>query len=213
MNKYYDYNGSNKVTNNIAYMLMPDEHILWNGTPKKSAYVLNSSVKMLPIAIIWLLFDGFFIFSIFGSGGMGSFAFFLIPFFALHLMPVWIWLSNVLTASARWKNTEYAITDKRVLLRNGLIGYDYKSIYYTDISNVSIHVGAIDSMLGVGDIHISLSNGYDSKKDILAILDIENPNQVFKILQQAVMDIQTDIHYPNALRPETNPGYHTEYRQ
>ena len=38
-----------------------DETILWRGKPKKSAYILNEFLKMFPIALIWILFDGFFI--------------------------------------------------------------------------------------------------------------------------------------------------------
>ncbi len=40
-------------------------------------------------------------------------------------------------------------------MRNGMIGYQYQSIYYTEISNVSLQVGWVDKMLGVGDIMIS----------------------------------------------------------
>jgi len=67
-------------------------------------------------------------------------------------------------------------------------------------------------MLGVGDIYLSLE-GFTSKGHPImsSIVDIEEPQKAFKIIQQAVLDIQTDIHYPNALRPETNPGYKTEY--
>lgn len=195
-------------------MLMPNENILWQGMPKKSAFIINSTVKMLPIALIWLLIDGTFIVNILGGGMMaGGMSFFLIPFFLLHLFPVWIWLGSTLTASTRWKNTQYAITDKRILIRNGLIGYDYKSIYYTEISNVNLRVGMIDKMLGVGDIYIALDGTLKNGQPITsAILDIENPERVFQIVQKAVVDIQTDIHYPNALRPEHNPGYRTEYR-
>ena len=212
MNKYYNYQNPSQ-NNSLMNMLMPNESVLWQGVPKKSAYIINASLKMLPIALIWLFFDGFFIINILAGGFSGGMNLFLIPFFLIHLFPVWIWLGSTLTASTRWKNTQYAVTDKRILIRNGLIGYDYKSIYYTEISNVNLRVGMIDKMLGVGDIYLSLQ-GYTSKGQPLmsSIVDIENPEKAFKIIQQAVLDIQTDIHYPNALRPEHNPGYNTTYR-
>jgi len=128
------------------------------------------------------------------------------------LMPVWIWLGNVLTAGGRWKNTAYAVTDKRILIRNGLVGYQYQSIYYADISNVSLNVGVIDKMLGVGDIRIVTDISVGKNSTYPMILDVENPQRVFSIVQKTVMDMQTDIHYPNALRPENNPGYGTQYR-
>lgn len=197
----------------IEGQLMPGETIIWKGQPKKSAFVLNSTMKMAPIAIIWLLFDGFFIATFVGVGIIGEMLGFIIPFFALHLMPVWIWLYNMFTASGRWKNTQYAVTDKRIIMCNGLVGYEFQSVYYKDISNVTLHVGSLDRLLSVGDIIIALNfvleggtNGYAK------LLDLENPEQVYSILQKTILDVQTDIHYPNALRPEENPGYNTQYR-
>lgn len=209
MNKYYG--GIYGFADGIEGQLMPDESIIWKGAPKKSAFIINSSMKLAPFALIWLLFDGFFISTITMSGAMEHMLGFIIPFFAIHLMPVWIWIYQMITAAARWKNTEYAVTSKRIVLRNGLIGYHYQSIYYTEISNVSLHVGAVDRMLGVGDIYISMDSHANTNKNAPVILDVEDPQQVFAIVQQTVMDIQTDIHYPNALRPDTNPGYNTQY--
>jgi len=210
MNKYYA--GNYGATDDVKMMLMPEEYIIWQGVPKKNAFIINSSVKMMPFALVWLAFDGFFIFNIGRTGELGSMAFFFVPFFLFHLMPVWIWLGNVLTAGGRWKNTAYAVTDKRILIRNGLVGYQYQSIYYADISNVSLNVGVIDKMLGVGDIRIVTDISVGKNSTYPMILDVENPQRVFSIVQKTVMDMQTDIHYPNALRPENNPGYGTQYR-
>ena len=45
-------------------------------------------------------------------------------------MPVWIWLSNGLTAKKNWENTEYYVTDKRIIIESGFIGMNYQTIYY-----------------------------------------------------------------------------------
>lgn len=209
MNKYYRDGMTEGFM--LESLLMEGENILWKDKPKKSAFIINASAKMMPVAIIWLLFDSFFISSFVKTGGFSQMAFFLVPFFAIHLIPVWIWLSNVLTANKRWKNTEYAITDKRIIIRNGLIGYNYQSVYYTDIANVMLEVGMIDSILKVGDITLLL-NAAGAKGGTASILDIKEPQRVYAMLQKTVMDIQADIHYPNALRPDVNPGYNTQYR-
>ena len=128
-------------------------------------------------------------------------------------MPGWIWLYNMITACGRWKNTEYAITDKRIIMCNGLVGYEFQSVYYKDIAHVSMHVGAIDRFCGVGDIAVSLNFDIDGQNAGSAkLLDLERPEEVYALLQRTVLDVQTDIHYPNALRPEENPGYSTQYR-
>jgi hypothetical protein len=213
---------SKNYTNTVSFyqgmegQLMPGEIIIWRGRPKKSAFVLNSSIKMAPFAIIWLLIDCSFIVPMLGVGsafGIGRMLGFMIPFFAIHLMPVWIWLYNMLTACGRWKNTEYAVTDKRIILCNGLVGYEFQSIYYKDIAHVTMHVGAIDRFCGVGDISVLL-NFRDAGENgaSASILDVERPEEVYSIVQKTVLNVQTDIHYPNALRPEENPGYNTQYR-
>ena len=48
-----------------------------------------------------------------------------------------------------------------------------------------------------------------SKKFIsdMAFYDIEDCYEVYKKIQKIIVDIQTDIEHPNALRPEENPGY------
>lgn len=119
-------------------------------------------------------------------------------------MPVWIWLSNVISASAQHKNIEYAFTNKRIIIRSGLI-IDIKNIYYIDIQSVNLRVGLIDRMLKVGDIYIK------SKLETAVLWDIPNPYVITNKLQKIVNDIKTDMNYPNALRPAENAGFNTIY--
>lgn len=195
----------------LREMLMPGETVLWTGKPKKSAFVLNKCLLMAPVALIWLCFDGFFIAMTVSDGFGGGMGFFLIPFFLLHLMPVWIWLGNIFTASRRWQNTEYAVTDKRILIKNGFVGVNYQTIYYTDIANVELRIGLIDRLLGVGDIYLQLPMHSSGKSSGPVILDIDEPEEIYRRIQRIVLDIQSDIHYPNDLRPNENPGYQTRY--
>lgn len=199
----------------IKGLLLEGEQLLWSGKPKKNAFVINKSVVMMPIALIWFSFDAFFIGTMISEGAMQNMPLFIIPFFALHLMPVWMWLFNVLSANRQWRNTEYAVTDKRIIIRGGTVGYSFRNIYYTEINSVDLHVGVIDRMLGVGDIQINTGGETASSKNkgAPAILDIENSYELFNKVQKIVIDIQSDIHYPNELRPSENRGYNTRYRQ
>lgn len=192
--------------------LVEGESLIISAKPKKSAYLINQILIMMPIALLWLAFDSFIIISVIGqSSGMN---FFFIPFFALHLFPVWIWLANVISANRRWKNTKYYVTDRRIIIQNGFIAENYQTIYYKDIKNVDLRVGLIDKLLNVGDIYFDLGyyvSGNGNKVVKSAFLDIENSHEVYSKVQKIVMDIQTDIEYPNAFRPLDNPGYNTKY--
>ena len=205
----YDIENAAPWAGGIESVLAEGETALWVGKPKKSAYIINRSVTMLPFALLWLAFDGAFIWLFITISGPGNMLWFLIPFFAFHLMPVWIWISNLVTANRRWKNTQYAVTDKRIIIQSGFIGMEYRSIFYKDLRHVSLKVGVIDKLLHVGDIHFDSAESPKTQKH--AFLDIEHAYELYPKLQKIVMDIQTDIQYPNDLRPKTNSGYNTTY--
>lgn len=206
MSKYENLNYNTSSTN-FENLLTKGEEIIWSGKPKKSAFIINKALHMLPIALIWLMFDSTFIIAMFSSDMPKNMLFFVIPFFALHLMPVWSWLGNVLTAKKKWDNTRYAVTNKRIIINTGFIGIDYQTVYYKDIKNVNLKVGIIDKMLKVGDIYFTLSEGTSQ-----SFLDVENVYELYPKLQKVVLDIQTDIEFPNDLRPEENHGYNTKYK-
>ncbi len=188
-----------------ASPLVEGENLIWKGKPKKKCFILSNIFTMLPFALPWLIFDVFFIVAFMTNmdDEMKKMIPFFVIFFAFHLMPVWMWLSSILTANRRWKNTEYYITDKRIIIKNGLVSGNYETVYYKDIETVNIHVGITDKMFGVGDLMIN------SKHGNVSFLDIEDAKEVYPKLQKIVLDIQTDIEYPNAFRPKSNPGYNT----
>lgn len=130
---------------------------------------------------------------------------FYIVFFAFHLMPVWIWIAKIVTVNKQYKNLEYAFTNKRIIVKSGIIGIDIKSMYYSEIDSFNLKVGLIDKILKVGDIYVS------SKSGAQVLYDIQNPYAMTQKLQQIVVDIKTDIQFPNNLRPENNDGYNTKY--
>ena len=95
---------SDKDYTQIDEIIDDGEKILWRGKPKKSAYVLNAFLKMLPIAIIWLAFDGAFIALLLTQMGWdmipAPMKVFIFVFFAFHLVPVWIWICLLYTSDA-----------------------------------------------------------------------------------------------------------------
>lgn len=191
--------------------LVPGEKLIWSAKPKKSAYIINSCLKMMPIALLWLAFDGTIIAMMLSADEIPSnMIWFLIFFFAFHLMPVWSWISQMLTASGRWENTKYYVTDKRLIIRTGFIGINFHTVYYKDLKDVLLKIDPIDAALGVGDIIIQTQYGNNSGK--FSFLDVENPNEIYPRLQKIIVDIQSDMEYPNNLRPNENNGYNIEYK-
>ena len=87
-----------------------------------------------------------------------------------------------------------------------IIGMNYQTIFYKDINNVHLRIGIIDKLLKVGDIYFDTS-----KNKMQFFLDLENPYDLYTKLQKIVFYIQTDIEFPNNLRPNENNGYNTKY--
>lgn len=164
----------------ISKYLINGERVYYQTKPKKNAFILNQCVTMLPIALIWIGFDSTIIFSFLSTGSFFSMAWFIIPFFALHLMPVWIWLKNVLTSAKNWENTLYVFTDTRLLIQSG-IHFNHQSIQYNKIRNVEIKTGTLDHLLNVQDIILQVTG----KKEI-ALLDLENADEVYTLLIRIV---------------------------
>lgn len=183
------------------------EKILWEGKPNKKSFVLARIVKMMPFALLWLAFDGFFIGMLCTVEGIPKFVYFImIGFFAIHLTPVWIWIGNIVTAFKRLKNTEYAFTDKRIIIKTGFFA-KFDTVFYMDIASIDLRVGFIDRMFHVGDIIIRTNSEMS-----YMVEDIDNPYFIQERLQKIVNDIKTDMHFPNDLRPDENHGYNTQYK-
>lgn len=205
------------------------ERIIWRGKPKFNVFILETIFNpMLFFALIWGAID-FGIIGVFLSqekDEMGSAAAFLIPFFLFHLMPVWIYLGGIITSVIKYKHTEYIITERGIYISGGIIALNVQMKPFTDLSHVNIHKGILDQILGVGDVNMVCAHtgGYDAgygynygrhnhghAHQAFNIVDIADYQEVFKIIKDMQTDIYADTMYPNAMRPEENPGYGTKY--
>ena len=210
----------------LEAMISPGEQVLWRGKPQKKCFIFESIFNpLLPFALIWAIFDiTFFVGAnktadAAGSNGiMGSFMF---VFFAIHLMPVWLYLAGVLLSFRRYRNTEYIVTDKGVYISGGTFTYNCQMKPFAELSNVNIHRGIFDQFFGVGDVVLSTSANFVTVQNSssrntmsrgISICDIAEYQEVFSLVKQLQTDIYADTMYPNDLRPPENHGYQTQYR-
>ena len=192
-------------------MVGKDENILWSGKPNFKCFILETIFNpLLPFALIWALFDAFFVMALFMSGKhnvlptMGIVA--MCGFFALHLMPVWIYLGGIFFSFRRHRHTEFIITDKCVYVSGGVFAQTFETLPIKDIHAIASHRGMIDQWLGVGDVVLSRTQeavaspipfpiptknmrGYSSRiqQKNTEITDIPDFQQVYEIIK----DLQT----------------------
>lgn len=195
--------------NEVKDILSDDEEVLVNLKPNRKVYLLESIFKGLPVVLIWLAADTFAITMIASTGTNYEpwlIAFFIF-FFALHLIPVWIYIYSIIKVIVSYKNLEYVFTDKRIIVRSGLIGIDFKYVYYYEINSVTVNVGLFDRMFKVGDIIIKSNN------QVVKVNDISYPYKYSNKIQEIVRDLKADMAFPNDLRPNENHGYNTKYKK
>ena len=193
---------------NLRDQISRGEAVLWNGKKSVKVSVLEAIFNpMLPFALIWLAFDaGFIGLSAFGGGFGDSMVFILVPFFLLHLMPVWLYLGGVITSAIKAKNTEYLITDKGIYIQTGIISKRVEMKPFTDLSHVSLNLGVFDRICHTGDV-VSECHGHAG----MNIANIEEYEKVFQLVRELQENIYSDTMYPNDLRPSENHGYNTKY--
>ncbi len=188
-----------------------NETIFWSSKPTFIPFVATG-IPFLIVGIIWGIID----FSIFRNGFMylGGW---LNLFMLLHLFPFYGSIINMIRLVLVSNNTYYAYTNRRLMLRTGFFGTDFKTIDYDKIQNIEVNVNPLERVLNVGTIKIYTGEVGRSKNGTYSIytrfIGIKNPYEVFKQLKQVSLDIKTDWSFPNDMRPDRNPGYQTNYKK
>ena len=172
--------GTAYLPQDLRDMLDRDEKVLWAGKPRKAPLVLKSfisTVIVLPFIII-----PFFIFQITGPALLNPIViiFFLfwygiISIFAI--MPIYNFLM--------WKNIWYMLTNKRVIVRTGLIGIDYDILELENIQQINVNVGLIDKIYNTGTIVLQ-SIGVKP----ITLWAVEEPYKIQKVIRRAVEEVK-----------------------
>ena len=209
--------GCDLMNVDLKKMIGLDEKIMWEGKPNKKCFIFESIFNpLMPFALLWAIID----FSIIGFGaftaiseGESNVLLFLIPFFTLHLMPVWIYLFGVLMTKKRYNNTYYIITDKTIYISEGVFVKKIQTKPFAEMSHIDLRRGIFDQIFDVGDVICTSShNSIGGAKTITNISSVSNYTEVYNIVKKLQQDIYSDIMYPNDKRPKQNNGYNTEYK-
>src|SRR5690606_38412074 len=144
--------------------------------------------------IIWGLMDIFLMggFMFDGGFGFGGFFNFFSIFMLFHMFPLWLGIGNMVRLILVYRNTYFGYTDKRVIIRTGFMGVDYKIEDFYNIENLEVNVSPLENMLGVGTIRID--EGYIRTRNNHRrrvgnrLYGIQRPYEVFKALKEIVTD-------------------------
>jgi len=189
----------------------PGEQILWKGRPVFWPFVLHA-VPFVLFGLFWGAMD----LGIIGTAvthSKGHDTLFLFAFGFLHAFPAWGSLGYAVYLVLVYGNTVYAYTNRRLMMRSGVIGTSFKSVDYDRIQELDVTVGVIDRLFGTGTVRAYCGRNTAKGARIYdQFVSIANPYEVFRAIKGVEVDVKTDWNYPNAMRPESNPGYQTEYK-
>ena len=202
------------MKNDLQNLIGANETILYEGKPDKKCFIAESIFnKMLPIAIIWGIFDFGFIKTFSSANNAGGMSLIFIPFVAFHLMPVWIYLAGAIFSLLRYKNTYYIVTENAIYVSGGIFSKTFKTKPFAEMSHIDLHRGIFDQLFGVGDV-IATSNQISDRTGLasIEISSIADYSKVFNLVKKLQTDIFSDTMYPNDMRPPENHGYNTKYK-
>jgi membrane protein YdbS with pleckstrin-like domain len=189
----------------------PGEKILWTGRPVFWPFVLHA-VPIVIFGMIWGLMD----LGILGkaaTASRGQTDLFLYAFAFLHAFPAWGSLLYAVYLVMAHGNTVYAYTNRRLLMRSGVVGTSFKSVDYDRIQELDVNVGVIDRLFGTGAVRAYCGRNTSKGARIYdQFVSIANPYDIFRAIKGVEVDVKTDWNYPNAMRPAVNPGYNTDYK-
>jgi len=136
--------------------LEPGEKIIWQGKPVFGPFILSGFGGIIP-GFMFFLFALFWTTGAWSAGAPIEFIFvgslfMLIGLFILLGGPIVQWL--------RFKNTEYVITDQRIITQTGAFGLDTRYIDIVWIREVYVVVSIIDRLFGTGSVMVSTSSGF-----------------------------------------------------
>lgn len=184
-----------------------NEEILWSGKPKFIPFTISA----LSLGTGVFLFVGLYYLMI-QKNTEASHSFFV--WFAI--IPIGIFLLTFFNKILSYNKTIYAYTNKRIMIRTGVVGTDFKSIDYDKILDIQVTVSLVERIFNVGTIKFYTGKTEINESAISKIYErweaIPHPYEIFKQLKKISIDIKTDFNYPNALRPDINPGYNTKYK-
>ena len=136
--------------------LSSNEQIYWSGKKAIGVSVLEAIFNpFLIFAFIWGMFDLGFIGQMLAETGVAKdsqVVKFLIIFFAIHLMPVWIYLAGVIKSVVKSINTEYLITGKDIYIKTGNGEKNTIKVSIANIEFIGVDRGIFDKICGTGDI-------------------------------------------------------------
>jgi uncharacterized membrane protein YdbT with pleckstrin-like domain len=173
------------MSSNITTILEPTEEIKWQGKISRKVLFFNLfiSILLLSLFLVFLWFKGM----------IGNLNFLLITAVLIIFLTIRFFLEYV---------KEFYATNKRLIIKSGIIGTDYHSIYFTEIKTLNLRVDLIEKIFAVGTIAIDTgrietvsSNNSTSTRTVYDNFSyLDDPYKVYQLLQNSLSNRQESLY-------------------
>lgn len=137
----------NEIRNGLSSLLSDNEQILWTGKPPKGFLLRKSDIFFIPFSIIWFGFAIFWEAIVIFSGAPFFFIIFGLLFVAVGL---YIFIGRFFVDSYKRKNTVYAITNDRIIIKSKIFTNAVNSINIRTLSRIKF----TENSRGLGTINL-----------------------------------------------------------
>lgn len=140
-------------------LLTNDEHIIYDMRPHWRV-LFYPAVALVAIVFVTVLLIGFI-------PDSANWARYVVLAVALIALIRW-----VITPLIRWATSQYVVTNRRVIVRTGIIARQGRDMPLQRINDVHFNVGLVDRVLGCGNLIVE-SAGETGQMRISAVPDVE----------------------------------------
>lgn len=173
-------------------ILTKNEEILGLYKPNKTKYFFS---KIWSFLFGWIMVFVFYVIFFFssksGENPVPENTLFIVLYSLLGVFVLALVLM-ILLSRVTYKNRYYAYTNKRVIIRSGLVGVDFKSLDLDKIGALNVRVDLVDKMLkkNTGTIRFgSMASPINQQSTpYYSFTDIEKPYEIYKIIKEDIDD-------------------------
>lgn len=178
----------------IKKQLEDDEEILWKGMPEKSPYVIGAFSDLRGFLVYTIFTSVIFRFIVFAdsvdNSGSGSRMAGLLFFYLFMMSPViYSLIKTIFFVNKAYNQIYYVITNRRLLLRNGINKIYYSSVYFKDIVDCHMYVSLSDRNAQTATIEVSQYGRYMSTNHLFNISDYA---KVLKLINENIRNAKAE---------------------
>jgi len=157
------------MSKKIEQILEKDEKILWQGGISRALLGFEIFILFLFLILLvyWQISWSFVLILLFAA----------VIYFAYQLIK------------------EFFLTNKRLVLKSGLIGTDFKSVYFNEIKSIDLRVDLIDKIFSIGTINVNIglasSGGKAINSSHLSIIKLNHLDDCY-LAYQKMQEISSD---------------------